>query len=121
MKSENQSYLLINPFDKTVTPVYYDGELSSLYALLGCTTVDCVCCGRYDLFVDDEGLFKPDQKFFAVFDYPHQPLAGMALAVGTDEEGCTVPANITLEELDARVLWIDGIEWEDDNVELEDD
>lgn len=114
MNSENNPYLLINPYDKTIAPVYYDGELSSLYAILGCSCVAVVSCGRYDLFVDDEGLFKQDQKFFVVSDYMFQPLAGMALAVGVDEDGNTVPPSITLEELEARVLFVDCAVFEED-------
>lgn len=114
MDSENQSFLLINPYDKTITPVYYDCELSSLYAILQCSCVTVVPCGKYDLFVDDEGLMKPDQKFFVTSDFIHQPLAGMALAVGVDARGNTIPPAITLEELEARVLFVDGVIWEDE-------
>lgn len=113
MNSESNPYLLINPHDKTIAPIYWDGELSSLYAILGCSCVAVASCGRYDLFVDDEGLYKPDQKFFVVSDYVAQPLAGMALAVGVDEDGNSIPPNITLEELETRVLFVDGVIWED--------
>ena len=113
MKSENQTYYLIDPFEKAITSVYYDGDFHSIYNLIDCRTFDCVRCGKYDLFVDDEGLFKEDQKFFATFDYP-QPLAGKALVVGVDREGETIPPSITLEELEARILFVDGIIWEDE-------
>lgn len=115
MNSENLSFLLIDPFEKTISPVYYDGELSSLYALLGCSTVAVVPCGsRYDLIVDDEGLYKPDQKFFLCGDFSHQPLAGKALAVSVDDIGNTIPPRITLEELEARILFVDGVVFEDE-------
>lgn len=114
MNSENNPYLLINPYDKTITPIYWDGELSSLYAILGCSCVAVASCGRYDLFVDEEGLFKQDQKFFVISDYIFQPLAGMALVVGADVDGNTIPPNITLEELDAKVLFVDCVIWEDE-------
>ena len=115
MNSDNLSYLLINPFDKTVTPVYYDGELGSLYHLLQCSTVAVVHCGpHYDLFVDDEGLYKADQKYFLCEDFPLQPLAGMALAVAVNDRGSTVPPHITLEALEARVLFVDGVVFEDE-------
>lgn len=114
MNSENNPYLLINPYDKTIAPIYWDGELSSLYALLGCSCVTVAPCGHYDLFVDDEGLFKEEQKFFMSSDFPHQPLAGMALAVGVDEDGNTVPPDITLEELEARVMFVESVVWEDE-------
>ena len=114
MKSQNISCLLIDPFEKTVTPVYYDGELSSLYHLLDCRCVTVAPCGkRYDLFVDDEGLFVKGQKFFATVDFP-QPLGGKALAVGVDADGNTIPPDITLEELEARILWVEGVIWEEE-------
>jgi hypothetical protein len=106
-------HLLIDPFEKTITPVYYDGDFHSIYNLIDCSTFDVVRCGKYDLFVDDEGLFKEGQKFFAVFDYP-QPLAGKALVAGCDEEGNTIEPSITIEELEARLLWVDGVIWEDE-------
>lgn len=114
MNSEHNPYLLIDPFDKTITPVYYDGELKSLYALLDCDCVTVAPCGRYDLFVDDDGLVKQDQKYFVITDFMHQPLAGKALAVGVDKDGNTVPPNVTLEELEARVLFVDDVAWEDE-------
>ena len=114
MKSENQTYYLIDPFEKTITPVYYDGDFHSIYNLIDCGTFDCVRCGKYDLFVDDEGLFKEDQQFFICSDYIHQPLGGKALVVGVDREGNTIPPSITLEELEARILFVDGIIWEDE-------
>ena len=113
MNSENMSYLLIDPFEKTISPVYYDGQLSSLYAMLKCDLVTVAPCGSFDLFVDDEGLFKADQRYFLADGYP-QPLAGYALAVAVDNEGNTIPPAVTLEELEARVLWVDAIEWEGD-------
>ncbi len=106
-------YLLIDPFEKTITPVYYDGDFHSIYNLIDCSCFDVVRCGKYDLFVDDEGLFKDDQRFFLVFDYP-QPLAGKALVVGCDEEGNTIEPGITIAELEARLLWVDGVLWEDE-------
>ena len=106
-------YLLIDPFEKTITPVYYDGDFHSIYNLIDCSCFDVVRCGKYDLFVDDEGLFKDDQSFFLVFDYP-QPLAGKALVVGCDEEGNTIEPSITIEELEARLIWVDGVIWEDE-------
>ena len=116
MNSENQSYFLIDPFEKTITPVYYDGDYRSIYTLIDCSTFTVASCGSYDLFVDDEGLFREDQQFFATVDYP-QPLGGKALVTGVDEEGNTIPPSITLEELEARVMWVAGVVWEDEGPE----
>lgn len=115
MDSDNLSFLLIDPFEKTILPVHYNGKLSSLYALLGCSTVADVPCGsRYYLLADAEGLFKPDKKFFLCGDFPHQPLAGKALAVSVDDAGSLIPPRITLEELEARIIFVDGVVFEDE-------
>ena len=107
------AYLLIDPFKKTVSEVSYDGQLPSLYNMLGCDLVTVANCGKFDLFVDDEGLMKDNQKLFWVLGHP-QPLAGKALAVGVDEDGNTIPPSIDADELEARILWIEGVVWEDE-------
>jgi hypothetical protein len=106
-------YLLIDPFRKEVRVVHHDGSLASLYVLLNCDLVTVAHSYKFDLFVDDEGLFKADQKFFMVDGFP-QPLAGYALAVAVDEDGDTIAPDLLPEELEARVLFIDAIEWEDE-------
>ena len=105
-------YLLIDPFRKEVRVVHHDGSLASLYGLLHCDLVTVAPCGEFDLFVDDEGLFKADQRFFMVDGFP-QPLAGYALAVAVDENGDTIAPDLLPEELEARILWVDAIVWED--------
>lgn len=89
----------------------HDGSLDSLYELLHCDLATVAHCGEFDLFVDDEGLFKADQKFFMVDGFP-QPLAGYALVVAVDENCDTIAPDLLLEELEARVLFIEAIEWE---------
>ena len=106
-------YLLIDPFRREVKEVPHDGSLDSLYELLHCDLVTVAHCGEFDLFVDDEGMFKADQRFFMVDGFP-QPLAGYALAVAVDEDGDTIAPDLLPEELEARVLFIDAIVWEDE-------
>lgn len=59
---------------------------------------DCV-------MVNDEGLFK-FRNFFILKDYA-QPLAGNGLVVGTDNEGETVDAVSTVEDIEKSVQFID--------------
>lgn len=112
MESENLSYYLIDPFEKTIMPVYYDGDFHSIYGLIDCHTFDVARCGKYDLYIDDEGLFKgEDQRFFLCQDFPYQALGGKALVAGVDTEGNTVPPAVTLEELEAKIFFVERIVW----------
>lgn len=80
--------VLIDPFKRDITDVEYDGEtLEALYKLIDCSTVTAVSLTFDDqvvsLFLDDEGLFVRDQKFWSIFQYP-EPLAGRAVILGFD-------------------------------------
>lgn len=109
----SQTYYLIDPFEKTISPVYYDGQLESVYALLDCRSITAVPCHGFDLFVDDEGLFVENQEFFLAVGCM-QPLGGKALVVGCDAVGNTVPSGITLEQLESLVMFVEAVEWEDE-------
>lgn len=57
----------------------------------------------YDtVFVDDEGLLKDPQHFFFI-EGGHSPFAGNGVVVGVDEEGATIDALSTKEELEEMV------------------
>lgn len=99
--------ILIDPFAKTVTEVEHDGTLDAIYAAIG---ADCVCTVRLDeegdaVFLDDDGLFKRGQEFFAIGNYPH-PLAGKGLVLGCDAEGESVAPTCTLAQVAGAVHWL---------------
>jgi len=78
---------LINPFDQTIKPVTLEKEntLQQIYTLCGCQLIDAVySIDDHTVFVDDEGLFVENQRYFKLHD---QPLAGKALVLGVNEEG----------------------------------
>jgi len=80
--------VLIDPFTRDISDVEFEGEtLAALYKLIDCTTVTAVSLVFDDqvvsLFLDDEGLFVQDQKFWSIFQYP-EPLAGRAVILGFD-------------------------------------
>jgi len=54
--------ILIDPFNKTVTEVEYDGDIKTAYKLTGCEllTVSYIGQGNDGIFVDDEGLFNQE-------------------------------------------------------------
>tara|TARA_Y100000361_G_C11140986_1_gene335038 strand:- start:994 stop:1512 length:519 start_codon:yes stop_codon:yes gene_type:complete len=91
--------VLIDPFEPRISDVEIkDDHLLSYYSLIGCTTVTAIDA-EYNgkpasLFLDDEGLFKNDQKFWH-FPQHQEPLAGKAVLVGFDPS--------TGESLDAPI------------------
>ena len=99
---------LINPFAQTVTEVEYSGDYNQIYQFLNCDLFTVVEINEFgdSVFIDDEGLIngKP-QEFFLVNGYP-QPLAGMGLVLGCNQEGESTEPSITLEQLKAQVDWI---------------
>lgn len=104
--------LLINPFDQTITEVDYSGDYRNIYEHIGAGTFDVVRLPGHDLpcesdalFVDDEGLFKEDKRFFRVEGY-YQPLCGKALVLGTDDEGRSVEPCISIEALTKLVTFM---------------
>ena len=65
--------ILIDPFLKKLTNVNVRTEntLQDMYKHIGCSMVEVVSFGDVnDLWVDEEGLLKRDQRFFKVSDLP---------------------------------------------------
>ena len=60
------------------------------------------------VYVDDEGLFKEGQYFWIHKNYP-TPLAGNGILVGTDKNGNTIPASISLKEFRTHIRFIGDI------------
>lgn len=114
MSTRNVRAILIDPFACTVTEVEHDASnYQHIYTLLSHESmpVDCFTCVYSDhlaegevIFVDDNGLLKPCDRFFVFADY-HQPLAGKGLILGSDEYGDTVAATSDLEAIRARVIF----------------
>jgi hypothetical protein len=97
---------LIDPIERRITEVDYDGNYKSIYKLIDCERFDCV---RFSdngdcAYVDDEGLFVENQGFFKIEGYP-QPVAGKALVLGTDEEGGSVSPILSFDEIWHKVLF----------------
>lgn len=95
--------ILIDPHDETVSTVQYDGNYQSIYKLIGCDTFDVVSLDDTNsLYIDDEGLFRPDQKFFWAKGWPH-PLAGKALILGTTEDGDSAETDLSSHTVAAQL------------------
>lgn len=98
--------LLIDPAAQSITPWTYNGDYRTIRAVLriGASPFTIVYLPNSDcIFVDDEGLLKPVDWFFAVKGYP-QPIAGRGLVLGANRYGDSVSARTTLEELQRSIL-----------------
>jgi hypothetical protein len=97
---------LIDPSARSITPWLYNGDWQTIAPAIriGQSPFTIVEIGDGDIiYVDDEGLLKPLDWFFAVKG-GHQPYAGCGLVLGSDDEGGTVSARIALADIKRRVL-----------------
>jgi hypothetical protein len=70
------------------------------------------------IYVDDEGLYADDQRFFKVDGVP-QPLAGKALYVGTTDDGDDCAPTRTLEQVEFMIEFMpDSTESQDPSFEI---
>ena len=100
--------ILINPTEKAITEVDYDGSLESIKSYIDAPLFDAVRLNEAGdvMFVDDEGLYHA-KDFFRVEGLEH-PIAGKALVLGTDYEGNSVePMLESVEALEDKVFFID--------------
>jgi len=106
--------VLIDPHSKTISVVSvahsaaYKGICDLIDAPLICK-VNLGGPNRETLFLDDEGLFKDWQEFFALGEYPY-PLAGKGLILGTDDEGESVSSQFDIRLLAPAVRWLSAQE-----------
>lgn len=99
---------LIDPVSNQITEVAYSGDFRQIYEHIKAETFDVVTLHSGDaLFVDDEGLCKPNSFFKARGIM--QPLAGRALVLGTDEEGGSVEPTMSIEQLRQEIMFLGGL------------
>ena len=99
---------LIDPFKQEITEINYTGDYRQIYDLIDAQTFDVARLNAKGdgIFVDDEGLYAEDQRFFQHKFYPNQ-LAGKGLVLGCDmNTGESAPASMTLEQLTDDVEWV---------------
>jgi hypothetical protein len=101
--------ILIDPQTFALTEVHLEpgkDRLQQIYHLLRCDLFDCVGLGNGDtLYVDDNGLATGSPYHFIVSDYP-QPLVGRGLVLGADDEGESVSAKASLDDLRKRITFM---------------
>lgn len=97
--------ILIDPHQREVTEVEYDGVYTSIYKLIDAETFDLARLPDGDgIFVDDEGLLKQPIDFFRLQGMT-EPLTGKGLVLGSDAEGESIPPKITIEQIKKRIMW----------------
>jgi hypothetical protein len=105
---------LIDPWTRTVTEVQRadaptgNEALHEIYSLIDCDTITAVRphnAGTDAIYVDDEGLFKDEQKFFLCRLWPHEALAGKGLWVGTTPEGDDASPSVTRRYVEDHIVW----------------
>lgn len=97
--------ILIDPFTETIEAVDYSGDYKDIYALLGCDLFTTVYTEMADtIYVDDEGLYVEDQRYFKLKGYP-QPLAGRGLVLGSTDDGDSTDCVSSLQDIQDIVEW----------------
>lgn len=113
-----QAYL-IDPADQTIETVHYDGDWKTISYWINSDTFDVASTEDLSIYIDDEGLFKPDQAFFTITGFP-QPLAGRALVLGPpDEDGETTECPLNPSQVASRVRFVDLVKIHDRIIALE--
>lgn len=97
----------IDPAARTVTDEEIEMGLAATYAAIGCTAVTRVVLdSQNDLWLDDNGLLlNPQPEKFLLGNYA-QPLAGIGLVCGYDEEGNTISTTVTADQVIPFVQWL---------------
>ena len=109
--------LLINPKQRTITEIDYDGTPQAMCKLIGCDIFKVVSTlngwlqeGFDTVWISGDELDddKYPNRWFQIgvgTDMASDPIAGKALVVGTDKEGENCPAIISRDELTRRVTF----------------
>ena len=91
--------ILIDPTNKTIAEVEFDGDFEQIYQLMDCQTFECIEIDRSNtLYIDEEGRFKDNRKLFTYAPY-RRPLIGKALILGHNSEGESTAATVKLQDV----------------------
>lgn len=98
--------ILIDPYEETIEVVDYSGDWKDISTLIGCDIFSTVYVDNSTdtFYIDDEGLFVENQKYFKLTGNP-QPLAGRCLVLGTTDDGDSTDCVSSLEDIQDMVSW----------------
>ncbi|MGD9804119.1 MAG: hypothetical protein AB7E81_04510 [Hyphomicrobiaceae bacterium] len=102
---------LIDPSRFTVESIdIHPGNVpDQLYKHIGCDRFDAVYLEHGDtLYVDDEGLLKPQHHFILIDGHP-QPYAGKGVLLGSTPAGNNADAKATLEDLVDKLTYMERL------------
>ena len=105
----------IDPIKQTIEEVEIKADsLSALYQHIGCRTIDFVCRmpTRDALIVDDEALLSEPQPPAFKFGYFQQPIHGIALVVGSTNQGRTIAPKLTIQQVRNLVKFLGDVHTE---------
>lgn len=104
--------LLIDPETESITEIEIaKGSkcLDDLYKAIKCDTVDCIRAGvvlsggkrkEDDIWVDDEGALKENQKHFWKLPLYEYPIVGRGVVLAVDDEGECISHTLTPLEIE---------------------
>ena len=82
------------------------GDWEDIGGLLDCRYFGVVRIDDSEtLYVDDEGLYVENQRFFTWNGYPN-PLAGRGLILGTNEDGESIDTDMEPEDVEKLVTFL---------------
>jgi len=101
----------VDPFTRTVEVIEFE-DFTTARAVVGTGNLDHAILGREDetticLFVDGEGYYKPDMRWWSFAGYSN-PLAGIGVIYGADEAGEDADVDLPLARMTGLVSWIEG-------------
>lgn len=103
---------LIDPENREISEVEYDGSLQGIYDLIDADMFEPVGLPNGDaIYVDENGLLtindhpNPYTKLFWLQHYHTSPLVGKGLVVSVNDEGETVSPSCSLEWLKKEVFF----------------
>lgn len=100
--------ILINPTERTVTPVDFVDTLAEIYRLCDCRCIEAVQVGEAEtMYVDEEGLLVEQPKpFFSFAGREKYPICGNGLITGFDiHSGENRSTRLLPADVAARVVW----------------
>jgi len=94
--------IVIDPHLKTISESEIENSLEGLQHAIGDRNIEIVYLDNNNvMYVDEEGLFVEDQRFFI---YNKRPFAGKAIILGDDpKNGCTVGTKSNVTEIAQHV------------------